>query len=478
MYVGSFFAAHAQGLADMADDSAKATAEDIEKSKKPFDFAFHGFLRTNFVFGKDDMVLNDDFYCKKIGTILQLQLEGYASNIAHFYAATNFEFDLVDFTLLEEEVHNVEDYLGTVTDFKVVEAYIDIYPATWMSIRGGKQIITWGEIEGIEAPTDILTPMDYTTKSSVFEDSRMSIVALAFNFFFARQKLELVWCPIFQPSKMEAKDILQKAKDLGTDIVDLSYYIIPDIEKPDYNLKNGEYAGRLSGDISFFRYGLAFLYGFNDLPDSEVSYELSSVAPYGARTNTTDVTLIYTRVMTPALDMAFNVKDMFSIKASAVMHITEDFEGERDDMRNSDVVYLAGMESTNIGADIYFALYFGQMWVINYTPAHLMVTTDDPAHDYNLVKNEQMLRGFDQFYKYKWIISGIIQRSFLTNKNLELSLRYAFSASPRFDEIDYTVNFNIMYKIIDNLSITCGLVAADKIGVIKNMVILELQYSF
>ena len=462
------------GLADMADDSAMASEENIEKDKKKLDFSFHGFVRTNFVAGKDDNFYSDNFYCKKIGTILQLQIEAFASSIAHLYTATNFEFNLVDFTKLDDDLNNVEEYMDPEPRIKVIEAYIDIYPSRWMSIRSGKQIITWGEIEGIEAPTDILTPWDYTTKSSVFEDSRMGNVAIAFNFFFVKQKLELVWIPIFQPSKMEAQDIRKKGEEISEDGIYLNPPIVPSVERPDYNLKNCEYAVRLSGDVTnWFRYGLAFLYGFNDLPDSDIAYSVDSfgqVAP-----STVDVNLIYTRIMVPAVDLAFNVKDLFSIKTSAVAHITEDLEAERDDRRNSDIMYLFGPESTNIGFDIYFALYMGQMWVINYTNPHYMRKGAVP---YNLLQSIMMLKGFDQFYRYKWVVSGLIQRNFLTSKNLEIGIRYALSASPEFDEIDYTVNLNMMYKLIDNLSITAGLIMADKIGIIKNMVILELQYSF
>lgn len=502
VYMGSSSIAHAQGLADMADDSAKA--EDTEGSKKQSAFSLHGFLRTNLAIGKDDYEMVNNFEVQKGGVTLQLQFEGFASNIAHFYAATNIELDLSDFYGLDEDrldynfikdeyyLNGVERYLETLPFLKIVEAYIDLYPAEWLSIRTGKQIITWGEIEGIEAPTDIITPWDYTTKSTVFEESRMGIWALAFNFFFAKQKLELIWCPIPQPSKMLKKDILAKATVGGVTTM-------PRVQRLDIGLDNGEYALRMSGNIGgFFRYGAAFLYGFDDLPDSEIKYNLSPnpyttvQAEYDALMTDQSIRayLVYHRVMVPTLDFAFDVKDIFSIKSSTVLYITEDFEGNRDEYRNSYVKYLIGVESTNIGADIYFALYVGQHWIINYTEYHgprAISRRDALAEDWNdqrisnthnLISNREIMEGFDEKYRYKWLISGIIQRNFLKHKNLEIGLRYGLSASPKFDDVDYILNLNFMYRIIDGVSMTVGAVCADKIDIIKNLLILEFQYSF
>lgn len=485
---GGLCGLNAAGIEDLADDSAKTSAEQIEKEKnKKFDFSFHGFVRSNIAVEKDNNNFTEnDVEFAKVGTILQLQVEGFITDIAHLYSATNFDFNLVDIKKMEDDLSNSSEYLDPRPRIRAVEAYIDIYPTTWMSFRAGQQLATWGEIEGIEAPTDIVCPQNYTTKSSVFEDSKMGVVALDVNFFFAKQRLEFMWIPIFQPSDLPTKDILKKRDDLGDDIsISQNYWTnYPgrfSIKRPSYSINHGEYATRLIGDIgTVLRYGIGFMYGYSDLPDSNVTYDLGipNLGRYAADTDTLKVRLQYTRVMTPTLDMNFNIQDKLSIKASGALHITEDWEAKRDDHRNSDGIYLVGVESTNIGADIYFALYAGQMWVVNYTGMHDATFTYDTSHNYNLLSNEMMLKGFDQYYRYKWIISGIIQKSFLTNNNFEISLRYAISASPVFDAVDYVVNLNFTYKIIDNLSTTLGFIAADKINVIKNMAIFEVQYSF
>jgi hypothetical protein len=313
------------------------------------------------------------------------------------------------------------------------------------------------------------------------------VVALDINFYFAKQRLEFMWIPIFQPSDLPTKDIYKKRDDLGNSSVKTDLLRVePErftLTKPSLSINHGEYAARMTGDIgNIFRYGLGFLYGYGDLPDSDINYETemttNAFGLYPFNVQTLYVHLLYTRVMTPTLDLNFNVKDKLSIKASSALRITRDWEGKRDDHRNSDATYLVGVESTNIGWDIYFALYAGQMWVINYTRPHGTVGAVDRSHNYNLIDNEMMLKGFDQYYRYKWIISGIIQKSFLERNNFEVSLRYAISASPVFDAVDYVVNLNFTYRIIDNLGVTLGFIAANKINVVKNMAILEVQYSF
>ena len=476
------------GIMDLADDSAKVSQEDLEKEKKKkFDFSLHGFVRTNIAVEKDNNEFaENDVEFAKVGTILQLQIEGYLGSIGHLYSATNFDFNFLDIKKMEDDLSNSSEYIDPRPRIRVVEAYIDIYPTRWMTIRAGQQLTTWGEIEGIEAPTDIICPQNYTTKSSVFEDSKMGVTALDLNFYFARQRIELMWIPIFQPSDLPTKDIIKKRDDLGSDIKIASTFWTDKpgrftLTKPSLNINHGEYAARMTGDITnVFRYGLGFLYGYSDLPDSEINYDTSPdlSGNYLADTTTLEVHLLYTRMMTPTIDLNFNIRDKASIKVSSALHITRDWEGKRDDQRNSDFMYLVGVESTNIGADIYFALYAGQTWIVNYTSEHGVVSTLDPNQKYNLISNEMMLKGFDQYYPYKWIISGIIQKSFLERNNFEVSLRYAISASPEFDAVDYVVNLNFCYEIIDNLSATLGLIAANKIDVIKNMAILEVQYSF
>lgn len=387
---------------------------------------------------KKDKEFDDNFENPLMGAILQLQLEGHAAKFAHFFTATNIEYNNYD----EEN----PDDMQAKPYLKIIEAYIDLYPSSWFSLRAGHQLMTWGEIDGILAPTDIICPWDYTIKTTSFEEYKIGVTALAANFFIQKNhKLELVWIPVFQPSKLPPEEIANRGK---------IFAVVPTVTRPDYKIANGEYAARISGNVGDnFRYGLAFLYGYDDLPNSQVTLS-PSIA----------IDLYYDRVMTPTLDLSYDIKDLFAIKGSAAFKITEDFSGSDYAKRNPTLEYLTGIESTNIGMGIFFSFYAGQVWVINYTE--------------EFGTNLEFVKGYDQDYRYKWLVSSVVQRNFLANDVLELSLRYALSIDPQFSEIDYTINFNTTYKVTNGVSATLGFVIADKIDVIQNTVLLELKYEF
>ncbi|MFC1670183.1 hypothetical protein ACFL20_07290 [Spirochaetota bacterium] len=455
-------------LADKENSNESKTSQDDKK----VDFSLHGFVNANFSAMKKDNEPDDNINYAKIGSIIQLQLEGNAYNKAHFYSAINIEFNVLD-----ENYRNEVSIQYYKPFLKVLEAYVDLYPTKWMSIRAGQQMLTWGEIEGVYAPTDTVCPWDYNIKTTVFEEYKMGIAAIAFNFHFLKnQKLELLWIPVFQPAKLPPDEIERKGLDFGVNA-------IPQIVRPEHKLKNSEYAIRISGTIaSDFRYSLSFLYGFDDLPDSKVNFDIVPDDPDPSFVHYPDpmsyeIYLVYNRVMVPAIDFSYDIKDLFSLKASGAFYITEDFNGKKDELKNPTIQYLFGAESTNIGFDIYFSLYVGQMWVLNYTEKH-DDNFPDNVHRPNQLRNGEMLLGYDQLYRYKWLISNVIQKNFLESDVLEVSLRYGLSIDPEFKDIDYTINFNVMYKFTNGVSTTLGFIFADKMGVIQNIGLIEIKYNF
>jgi len=419
------------GLADKDTDSTSTSADDSKKK-----FSLHGFLRANFVTMKKDKKFDGNFENPLMGSVLQLQFEGNAGDVAHFYAATNIEYNNYD----EDNPNDMQ----AAPFLNIIEAYVDLYPTRWFSLRAGHQLITWGEIDGIMAPTDIICPWNYDIKTTSFEEYKIGVTAVAANFFVAKKhKIELVWIPVFQPSILPKDEIAKKGALAGPGAV-------PDIIRPEYEISNGEYAGRVSGSIgNNFRYGLAFLYGYDDLPNSRIE---------------ATVELFYDRIMIPTIDLSYDIKDLFSVKGSAAFKITDDLSAKDPQKRNSSLEYLAGIESTNIGLGIYLSFYAGQMWVINYTEVDVL--------------NRIVLESYDQDYRYKWLVSSVVQRNFLSNDALELSVRYALSSNPKLSEIDYTINLNSTYKLTSGVSATLGFVIADKIGVVQNTVLLELKYTF
>ena len=456
-------------IINLSDDDKKEDANATKQEEKKIDFSFHGYVTLNFAARDQEKKFNKDIHYIKVGPIVQLQFEGNAYDRAHFYSATNIELNMIN-----EDNPNEMNYKPFI---KMIETYVDLYPTKWFTIRAGHQLITWGEIEGMEAPTDIVCPWDYSIKTTVFEEYKLGVTALALNFFFFKQKFEFVWMPVFQPAIIPREEIDRKSNDFRRYIAEIP---IVNVIRPSKGIGNTEFAARISGSIDTnFRYAAAILYGFDDLPDTKLTYDVitDSSLPglYYANLTKVRADLFYNRILIPTLDFAYDVMDLFSLKASTAFYKTKDFAGKRDELKNSTVKYLFGAESTNIGFDIYFALYVGQMWVINYTPVH---TGGWYETTYNIVSNRPMLDGFDQEYKYKWLLSNILQRNFLANSALEVSLRYALSIDPKFKNVDYTINCNIMYKFTNGVSTTIGFIFADKIGVIQNIGILEIKYSF
>ncbi len=469
--------AHSQNILDLADD----VKTDDKKSKK-VDFTIGGYLKSWAIMKKFNELQYSGVDEAKWNNRLQLKLEGHFSKWGHFYSAFNFGIG-VDF--MNTGSKNYEDIMGFeleqftldkgmvatqgfITEFEIQECYFDWYAADWLSIRIGRHYIIWGEIEGIEAPTDIITPRDYNTESLSFEDSRIAPTGVLMSFHFLRQKIDLVWLPFFQPHEIPYVDILAKGDtEFAT--------VVPKLKRTPIGIENGEYAFRITGDISFFRYGVGFLYGFDDLPDSEISYIKNSNLP---DQSTVVVDLVYKRLIVPTVDLAFNVKDKVTIKGVSAFYITEDLDGKVDEYKNSTIKYLAGVETTNIFWDIYFSFYMGQKWIKNYTEEHGYINSGDNNIYPNELQNRDMLVGFDQIYPFKWLISNTCQRSFLSGNSLTLLITYALSIAPDFTELDYTVNLKLENTFSNGISLRFGLVLTEVVDIIKNYGILEFKYVF
>ncbi|TFH42174.1 MAG: hypothetical protein E4G96_04005, partial [Chrysiogenales bacterium] len=266
--------AYAQ-LDDLADKPADLAAPAAEKDVT---ISLHGYAQANMVVSRNDIGtsgnpwLNSRYEFPRIGATVQLELEANASDVAHFFSAVQIEYNaagektnfpkfyypnaFLQYTYFRQNADFDRTELNKYPTVNVRETYIDLY-GKGVTFRAGQQIISWGEIEGIEAPSDIVIPWDYTTMSNYFEYSRIGVVAANLSFHFAGQQLQLIWIPIFQPAKLPLESLYKRG--------------VTSIKRPPFEARNGEYAARLSGSIGTrFRYGLGFLYGFDDMPDTRV----------------------------------------------------------------------------------------------------------------------------------------------------------------------------------------------------------------
>ncbi len=461
------------------------------ESDKDVTFALHGYAQANFVVSRNDMGvggnrwINSKYQFPRVGATLQLELEGNAYDIAHFFSAVQIEYNAAGEKTNFPKFYYPNTFLQyayyqSIADFKrdeiskapivnVREAYVDLY-GKHVTFRAGQQIISWGEIEGIEAPSDVVIPWDFTTMSNYFEYSRIGVVAANLTFHFANQQLQFIWMPLFQPGKLPEESLYRRG--------------VTGIKRPAFEVRNGEYAVRLSGGIgNQFRYGLGFLYGFDDTPDTKITMVPSVFAtPFGSLIVPQAIftEMYYNRVMVPTLDMNIGFGEVLSWKVSANANFTKDFYGKMDLVKNSTVTYLTGPESSNLFWKIYVGLYLGQQWTINYTK---------PAPDSDVINmvskmqmgempNGQIIEGYGQQYPYKWMLTANLQRNFLESDALELQVRLALYADPKLRKWDYVVYPYMMYKFTNGVSTALGFVFAKRMGESRNMIISETRYSF
>jgi len=487
---------HSQ-IEELSDGKEKQAAKKTEKAEgesgggKEVTFALHGYAQANFVVSRNDMGvggnrwINSKYQFPRVGATLQLELEGNAYDVAHFFSAVQIEYNaagektnfpkfyypntMLQYVYYQSIADFKRDEISKAPTINIRETYVDLY-GKHVTFRAGQQIISWGEIEGIEAPSDVVIPWDFTTMSNYFEYSRIGVVAANLTFHFAKQQIQFIWMPLFQPAKLPEESLYKRG--------------VTSIKRPAFEARNGEYAARLSGQIGDqFRYGLGFLYGFDDMPDTRVRMLKSPASILGFNLylpNVLFTDMYYNRVMVPTLDLNIGIGEVLSWKVSANANFTKDFYGKRDLIKNSTVTYLTGPESTNLFWKIYVGLYLGQQWVINYTKPGTMLDTLELVMlpQSNKLPNEQIIEGYGQQYPYKWMLSSNIQRSFGENDALDFQIRFALYTDPKLKKWDYVIYPYLMYKFTNGVSTSLGFVIANRLGDSRNMIISETRYSF
>ena len=91
------------------------------------------------------------------------------------------------------------DYADSLT-FQIREAYIDLYFDNF-DLRVGKQQIVWGKADGVFI-TDIVSPKNlYEFLLPEFDEIRLGVIGAKFDYYIGNNTLELVWLPVFTPTK-------------------------------------------------------------------------------------------------------------------------------------------------------------------------------------------------------------------------------------------------------------------------------------
>ncbi|MBN2091675.1 hypothetical protein JW964_18820 [candidate division KSB1 bacterium] len=146
--------------------------------------------------------------------------------------------------------------------FHLREAYIDYQGTNW-DIRIGRQIIIWGNADGIQI-TDIVSPMDYTEfLAQDYDDIRMPVEGVKTRYNWNQASLEMVWIPVFQSDIFPAEDNPWAFK------MNLPTQFPPEFEPailPEKKVANSDFGGKISFFLPGFDFNLSTLYTWDKTP--------------------------------------------------------------------------------------------------------------------------------------------------------------------------------------------------------------------
>lgn len=147
------------------------------------------------------------------------------------------------------------------------EIYLD-YTTDFWSLRAGRQKAAWGKADGIDI-VNVLCPKDYSSTRSLFDDEYFAIDSVRFSLNKGNHSLDAYFIPIFTAAELPKE---QKAQ-------------LSSIELPEKNIKNAEYALKLSGYFSRFDISLYGFYGWEDTPFLDYALKIENGMQTGIKIN-------------------------------------------------------------------------------------------------------------------------------------------------------------------------------------------------
>ncbi len=182
----------------------------------------------------------------------ELSINGYVRNYTGVLLNDSMDFSIVQNTLdLKLSLKTgkvgfyVNPYIYQYNDrenvYNVREAYIDLYFDSF-DLRIGKQQIIWGKADGVFI-TDVISPKDLTEfLLRDFEEIRMGVTAVKFDYYIGDNTLEIVWVPVFSSTIFPEEDSIWAVKP------DFPVQPVFDFSKKDVkpSIENSEIFGKFS----------------------------------------------------------------------------------------------------------------------------------------------------------------------------------------------------------------------------------------
>ncbi len=274
--------------------------------------------------------LNSPYNIDKLGSRLQLKIEGSASDFVSFFTAVDFNYDVTG----NDVNRNMEVY--------PVESYVDLTFEKF-DIRIGNQFIFWGTTSWIN-PTDNINPWDYENISAEIEDYRLPVLATKFDYYFTdNSSLEMVWLPKFTPNRIP----IELPNEMGHFAVKLDPPSLPETK-----LGNSEFAFRFSSRLPNVDYSLSYFHGYDK------NFSLFSKAVF-----TPSPQIIFTpeygKLNIFGADFVTTF-DRFALEGEAAYFKTEDKNGKNIFIENNHLKYVVGADY-NFTEDLTLNVQFVQL---------------------------------------------------------------------------------------------------------------------
>ncbi len=282
--------------------------------------------------------LNSPHNFDRLGTRFQTNLFYSMNDNVAFFTSLDFNF---------EESTGLSD----VTNRKLitiipVEGYIDFY---WdnFDLRIGKQFIFWGTGDWVN-PTDNINPWDYVNISAEIEDYRIAVTSAKADYYLGDLNLEGVWIFQFRPNVIPMEIPGQigdlTVNNLGTTL-------------PGSNLKNTEFAFRLSSNAMNIDYSLSYFNGFDKFPTNNFTF-IPQPQPQ------LNYSTIYNRLQVFGADF-ITTFDKFAVLGEGAYYLTKDKDGNDPFIQNPYIYYVLGVNYTPV-SDLLFNLQLVQKILTKY----------------------------------------------------------------------------------------------------------------
>jgi len=160
--------------------------------------------------------------------------------------------------------------------FRLREAYMDLYFDNF-DIRIGKQQVVWGKADGVFI-TDVVSPLNLSEfLLPDFDEIRIGVTAVKFDYYLGNNTLELIWKPIFSPTIRPAPGSI--------------WYVAPDFPAPatfdwskskvNTSMENSEILGKFTAINSTIDFELmgGYIWDANPTMHIEKEFDMSSGSP-------------------------------------------------------------------------------------------------------------------------------------------------------------------------------------------------------